>query len=175
MARRLKNGLVHIYTGSGKGKTTAAFGLALRAAGAGLKVCIYQFIKGMPYSENALFKKIKNVRIEQCGRGCFIKGLPSPKDIEYARNGLAKARKDIGSGKYDMVILDEANIALKLGLIKTEDMIEIIKRKPRGVELVLTGRYCPRTLLKYADLVTEMKKIKHPFDKGVLARKGIEY
>jgi cob(I)alamin adenosyltransferase len=175
MARKLENGLVHIYTGAGKGKTTAAFGLALRAAGAGISVSIHQFIKGMPYSENALFRKLKNIRLVQCGRGCFIKGCPAADDIACAAKGLARARKDILSGRYGMVVLDEANIALKLGLIRVKDIIGIIKEKPRHVELVLTGRHCPRSLLKYADLVTEMKKIKHPFDRGVQARKGIEY
>ena len=175
MSGKLQNGLVHIYTGTGKGKTTAAFGLALRAAGAGISVCIHQFIKGTPYSEDAIFKKIKNIRLRQCGRGCFIKGRPGPKDIACARKGLKRARNDILSGRYGMVILDEANIALKLRLIKTRDVIEIIKQRPSHVELVLTGRHCPRSLLRYADVVTEMRKIKHPFDKGVPARKGIEY
>ncbi len=175
MANKLSNGLVHIYTGAGKGKSTAAFGLAIRAAGGGLKVCIHQFIKGMVYGENVSLKKIRNIKLKQCGRGCFIKGKPTLKDMAYAQKGLAKIRKDIASAKYDLVILDEANVALKLGLIRTDDIIDIIRSKPRNVELVLTGRYCPRTLLKYADLVTEMRKIKHPFDKGVAARKGIEY
>lgn len=175
MSRKLENGLVHIYTGTGKGKTTAAFGLALRAAGAGIRVCIHQFIKGMPYSENAVFRKLKNVRLVQCGRGCFITGRPTAKDIACAAKGLKRAERDVLSGRYGMVVLDEANIALKLGLIKAADIIGIIKRKPRHVELVLTGRHCPRSLLKHADLVTEMRKIKHPFDKGVQARRGIEY
>jgi cob(I)alamin adenosyltransferase len=168
-------GLVHIYTGTGKGKTTAAFGLALRAAGAGISVSIHQFIKGMPYSENASFRKLKNITLTQCGRGCFLKGRPGPKDIACARKGLEKARNDILSGRYGMVILDEANIALKLGLIKTRDVVEIIKQKPGHVELVLTGRHCPRSLYEHADFVTEMRKVKHPFDRGVQARKGIEY
>ena len=175
MVKRLKNGLVHIYTGTGKGKTTAAFGLAVRAAGAGLRVCIYQFIKGSPYSENNIFDHIDAIEVEQCGRGCFIRGKPGPKDIECAQRGLEKARASIRSGKYDLVILDEINIALKLGLIKASDIIDTIKEKPISVELVLTGRYCPKGLLKYADLVTEMRKIKHPFDKGIMARKGIEF
>lgn len=175
MVKRLKNALVHIYTGTGKGKTTAAFGLAVRAAGAGLKVCIYQFIKGSPYSENNIFDHIDMINIEQCGRGCFIKGKPGPKDIECAERGFKKACASIHSGKYDLVILDEINIALKLELIKASEVIDMIKDKPSSVELVLTGRYCPKSLLKYADLVTEMRKVKHPFDKGILARKGIEY
>lgn len=171
----MKKGLVQIYTGNGKGKTTAAFGLALRAAGAGLTIYILQFIKMKGYSEEKSIKKIKNIKIERCGRRCLIKKKPDKRDIESAQKGLAKARKNIMSGKYDMVILDEANIALKLGLIKIKDIVDIIKRKPRSVELVLTGRYSPPPLLKHADLITEMKEIKHPYQKGIKARRGIEY
>ncbi|NQU95019.1 MAG: cob(I)yrinic acid a,c-diamide adenosyltransferase [Candidatus Omnitrophica bacterium] len=169
----MKKGLVEIYTGNGKGKTTAALGLALRASGAGLKVYIVQFIKGKPYSEIKSLKKIKNIKIEQCGRGCFIK-KPCNKDFECAQNGLISAEKNIMSKKYDLVILDEINVALKLGLVKTVDIINIIKNRPRSVELVLTGRYCPRSLFKYADLLTEMKEIKHPYQKGIKARLGVE-
>ena len=172
---KLKKGLVQIYTGNGKGKTTAALGLALRAAGAGLKVYIGQFIKSKAYSEIKTLKKIKNIKVEQYGKGCFIKKRPKKIDIEYAQKGLSKAEKNIVSGKYDVVILDEANIALDLGLIQIKDVFNLIKHKPVSVELVLTGRYCPRKLLKYAALVTEMKDIKHPYKKSVKARLGIEY
>ncbi len=172
---KLKKGLVQVYTGNGKGKTTAAFGLALRASGAGFKVYIGQFIKSKAYSEIKALKKIKNIKIEQYGRGCFIKRKPKKIDIEYAQKGLGKAQKNIMSGKYDMIILDEVIITLKLGMIKTKDIVNTIKRKPRSVELVLTGRYCPRGLLKHADLVTEMKEVKHPYRKGIKARLGIEY
>ena len=172
---KLKKGLVQIYTGNGKGKTTAALGLALRAAGAGFKVYIGQFIKNKAYSEIKALKNIKNIKIEQYGRGCFIKKKPKKIDIAYAEKGLSKARKNIVSGKYDVVILDEVNIALSLGLIKMKDIFNLIKHKPISVELVLTGRYCPRKLLKYAALVTEMKEIKHPYKKGIKARLGIEY
>ncbi|UCD55856.1 MAG: cob(I)yrinic acid a,c-diamide adenosyltransferase [Candidatus Omnitrophota bacterium] len=171
----MKKGLVQIYTGNGKGKTTAALGLALRAAGAGFKVYIGQFIKSKAYSETKALKKIKNIKIEQYGRGCFIKGKPKKIDIECARKGLRKAQKNIMSGKYDMIILDEVIITLKLRMIKTEDIINIIKGKPRSAELVLTGRYCPRGLLKHADLITKMKEIRHPYRKGIKARLGIEY
>ena len=170
----IRKGLVQIYTGNGKGKTTAALGLALRAAGAGCKVYIYQFIKGKSYSESKSIKKIKNIKIEQCGRGCFIRKSPARKDIEYAEKGLMKAKKLIMKGIYDIVILDEINIALKLGLLRLSEVTNIIKQKPLHVELVLTGRHCPRKLLKLADLVTEMKEIKHPYQKGVKARLGIE-
>ena len=171
----MKKGLVQIYTGNGKGKTTAALGLALRAAGAGFKVYICQFIKSKLYSEIKTLKKLKNIKVEQCGRGCFIKGKPKKIDLIYAQKGLYRSKQIIASGKYDLVVLDEANIALKLGLIKTKDIVNMIKHKPSSVELVLTGRYCPRALLKHADLITEMKDIKHPYKKGIKARLGIEY
>ena len=172
---RLRKGLVQIYTGNGKGKTTAALGLALRASGAGLRVYILQFIKGKTYSELKALEKIRNIKVEQCGRGCFIRKKPDKKDIEYAQKGLEKSRETIMSGKYGVVILDEVNIALKLGLIKVKSIVDIIKHKPASIELILTGRYCPRTLAKHADLITEMKKIKHPYTKGVKARRGIEF
>ena len=171
---KLKKGLVQIYTGNGKGKTTAALGLAMRASGAGINVYICQFIKGGAYSEIKAFKKIKNITIEQCGRGCFIRRNPTKKDIEYAKKGLASARKNILSKKYGLVVLDEINIALDLGLLKVNEIMSLFKDKPLEVEMVLTGRYAPKTLIKYADLVTEMKEIKHPYQKGLKARKGIE-
>ncbi|MEE9499803.1 MAG: cob(I)yrinic acid a,c-diamide adenosyltransferase, partial [Candidatus Omnitrophota bacterium] len=160
---KLKKGLVQIYTGDGKGKTTAALGLALRAAGAGCKVYIGQFIKDKAYSEIKALKRIKNIKIEQYGRGCFIRKKPKKIDTEYAEKGLSKAQKNIVSGKYDLVILDEANVALGLGLIQVKDVFNLIKHKPATLELVLTGRYCPKALLRYAALVTEMKEIKHPY------------
>ena len=171
----LRKGKVHIYTGPGKGKTTAALGLAVRAAGAGLKVCIYQFIKGKGCGELKILNKIKNIRIEQCGRGCFIKGKPRATDMECAHLGLARARLDIMMGRYDLAILDEANVAIKLGLIDIADMLDIIKNRPAHVELVLTGRDADKRLVAVADYVTCCAKVKHPFDKGLSARCGIEY
>ena len=175
MATSLTKGLVQVYTGNGKGKTTAALGLAVRAAGAGINVYILQFIKSAAYSELGSIRKINNITIEQCGRGCFIKGKPKRADIARAERGIAKAARRIISGRYGMVILDEVNCALKAGLIKPEAVIEIIWNKPKNVELVLTGRYCPSAVMKHADLITEMKKIRHPYDKGIPARHGIEY
>ncbi|MFH0764208.1 MAG: cob(I)yrinic acid a,c-diamide adenosyltransferase [Candidatus Omnitrophota bacterium] len=176
MARKkFKTGLIHVYTGGGKGKTTAALGLAIRAAGSGLKVSIHQFVKKGEYGELKALKKIKNIAIRQCGGRCFVKGKPKYGDVERAKNGFKAAARDINSCKYDLVILDEINIALKLGLIKTKDVISLIIRKPKGVELVLTGRGSPAAVLKKADLITEMREIKHPFKLGVRARAGIEY
>lgn len=175
MIKLHKTGLVQIYTGNGKGKTTAALGLALRAAGAGIKVYILQFIKSAAYSELSSIAKIKNISIEQCGRGCFIKGKPKDVDIACATRGLAKAARHISSGRYGLIILDEVNCALDAGLLKIKDVTKIIREKPENVELVLTGQCCPKTVMKHADLITEMKKIRHPYDKGILARYGIEY
>ncbi len=170
-----QKGLIQVYTGKGKGKTTAGLGLALRAAGAGLKVYIGQFIKGPPYSENKVIRKIANIKVEQFGRGCFIKGPVKKRDKELAQSGLKKIRKIMAQGRYDLLILDEINIALKFRLLSLDEVITLIKNKPDRVELVLTGRYAPAKILKLADLVTEMKEVKHYYKKGVPARKGMEF
>lgn len=171
----LKRGYVQVYTGNGKGKTTAALGLALRASGAGLKVYLQQFAKNGRHSEIRALSKFYNIKVEQCGRGAFIRGKPSVSDVECARRGLDAAKKNIFSGKYDLVILDEVNIAMMIGLIEPRDVITIIRNRPRNVELVLTGRRCPPSVKKIADLVTEMREVKHPYRRGIDGRKGIEY
>lgn len=170
----VKKGLVHIYTGCGKGKSTAAFGLAVRAAGAGLEVSIQQFIKGRAYSEIRTLSKIPHIVVKQCGAGCFIKGAPRITDFKCALNGLADASRDISSGKFDLVILDEINVAMDLGLIKTIDVIRLIRTKPVNVELVLTGRGCPKKLYRYADYISDIREVKHPYNHGIRARRGIE-
>lgn len=167
--------MIQVYTGNGKGKTTAALGLALRAAGAGLKVYLTQFVKSGYYNELNTLRKIKNIKVEQFGRGCFIKKRPRKKDIELAKNGLEKIRQIISKKIYDMVILDEINIVLKLKLLLLKDVICLIEKTPRETELVLTGRDAHPAILKIADLVSEIKEKKHYFKKGVKARKGIEY
>lgn len=173
-------GLIQIYTGNGKGKTTAALGLAVRAVGCGLKVCIVQFMKNQATGESKILKKLQKVEFYQFGSGTFIKKPVSTKasrgkDIKIANEALEFVRKKIQSKKYDLIILDEINIALFFKLIQLEQIIELIQQKPAKLELVLTGRKAPAKLIQMADLVTEMKKIKHPFDKGLKARKGIEY
>jgi len=167
--------LIQVYTGNGKGKTTAALGLALRAAGAGLKVYIMQFAKGRRYSEMLSLKKIKNVRLEQCGRSCFITRTVTKKDLESARAGLKKAREAIARRIYDMVILDEINIALKLKILKLSDVTAILKEAPESVELVLTGRYAHPQIIRLSDLTSEIKEVKHYFRRNIPARKGIEF
>ena len=166
--------MIQVYTGNGKGKTTAALGLAIRAAGSGLQVYIGQFVKGKNYGELKALKKIKNIRVEQFGRGCFLKERPAREDIELAGKGFEKIKKIISEGKYNVVILDEINIALKLGLIKLRGLLSLIKKTPKKIELVLTGRYAHPKITEVADLVSEIKEIKHYFQKGVQARKGIE-
>jgi cob(I)alamin adenosyltransferase len=168
-------GYVHVYTGDGKGKTTAALGLSIRAAGAGLKVFIAQFIKNGNYSEIKALKRYSDlITVEQFGTGRLVKGKPNSKDIEGARKGLEKVKSVVSSGNYKMVILDEANVAVKLGLFSAEDLLNIIADKPEDVEIVITGRNADQKVIEKADLVTEMKEIKHYFQKGVKARVGIE-
>lgn len=174
---KLEKGLIQVYTGNGKGKTTAAFGLALRAVGRGLKVYAIQFIKGgFDYGELYVVDRLPNLKLEAFGRGKFVTEKPADKaDVKAAEEALALAEKVVKSGEYDIVILDEINVALHLELIKVEKVLKLLKNKPKHVELLLTGRYAPNEIIEVADLVTEMKEIKHPYSKGYEARKGIEY
>lgn len=167
--------LIQVYTGNGKGKTTAALGLAIRAAGAGLKVYIGQFLKGKKCSEHNALKKVKNIKIEQFGKICFIKKNISQKDLKSAKTGLAVIKRIITKKEYDVIILDEINVALKLNLLDLDEVIRVINDAPQDIELVLTGRDIAGKILKLADLVSEIKEIKHYFKKGVNARRGIEY
>jgi len=170
-----RQGYVQVYTGDGKGKTTAAIGLAVRAAGAELKVFIAQFLKMGDYSEIKSLKKFsENITVEQFGRGRFRQGKPLPEDVESAERGLEKAKSVMNSGEYDVVILEEANIAVWKGLFSEQDLLDIIDAKPMDVELVITGRGATPKVIKRADLVTEMKRIKHYYYKGVRGRVGIE-
>lgn len=177
MATKKRAKLVQVYTGNGKGKTTAALGLALRALGHGMKVYMIQFMKGdKNYGEIISAKKLKNFKIVQFGRKEFVsKKKPAKVDIEFARKALAHANQVIKKGRYDIVILDEINVALDFKLIKLEEVLNLIKTKPSETELILTGRSAPKKLIEIGDLVTEMKALKHPYQKGVLGRKGIEY
>jgi len=168
-------GYTQVYTGSGKGKTTAAFGLALRAAGAGLKVYIAQFVKGMKYSELDSIKKLSDsIELKQYGRDCFIFKDPEAEDLRVAQEGLKEVSKLMQSRKYDVIILDEANIATYYKLFPVDDLLELIQTKPENTELIITGRMADPRIVEAADLVTEMKEIKHYYQKGVQAREGIE-
>jgi len=166
---------IQVYTGNGKGKTTAALGLALRSYGAGKKIFIGQFIKGKHYSElDAIKKCLKNIELKQYGLDCFIVNEPEEKDIIAAQKGLEEMKDIILSGKYDLVIMDELNVALYYKLFEVDSVVEILKSKPKHVEIVVTGRYAHKKIIEIADLVTEMKEVKHYFTKGIEARLGIE-
>ncbi len=167
--------MIQVYTGNGKGKTSAALGLALRAAGAGFRVYIGQFAKGRPYSELSALRKIRNIEVEQFGRRCFIRSKPEKKDIELACNGLKEARKKILSRKYRLVVLDEVNIAVKFNLINLADLMKLLQEVPRDIEIILTGRYACNQIIKAADLVSEIKERKHYYKNGIKARRGIEF
>lgn len=170
-------GYVQIYTGHGKGKTTAALGLALRAAGHGYKTFIGQFIKGRKYGELESLKKLKPlVEVKQFGRSAFIHvdKNPDQQDIDKANQGLITCTKAMLSGMFDIIILDEINVAVYFNLIKEEQVHEFLNKRPDNVEVVLTGRYAPESLIRRADLVTEMKEIKHYYTKKIPCRDGIE-
>ncbi|MFQ3550388.1 MAG: cob(I)yrinic acid a,c-diamide adenosyltransferase [Armatimonadota bacterium] len=171
----MEKGYVQVYTGNGKGKTTAALGVVVRAIGAGYKVFIGQFLKAEDCSElHALESFSDTVTIKQYGRGCFIMNIPCEEDVVAAREGFDEIRDIVISGKYDIVILDEANIAVYYNMIDLSELLDLIKNKPDNVELIITGRYAKPELIEAADLVTEMKEIKHYYNSGVPARKGIE-
>jgi cob(I)alamin adenosyltransferase len=168
-------GYVHVYTGNGKGKTTAALGLALRAVGAGWKVFFAQFAKGQFTSELAALAQLDGrITVRQYGQASFIRQSPSSEDIDAADRGLAECADAIASGDYRLVILDEANVATILHLLTVDDLIQLIDSRPPDVELVLTGRGAHPRVLERADLVTEMCEVKHYYHQGVLARTGIE-
>lgn len=171
----MEKGYVQVYTGNGKGKTTAALGLSLRAACAGKKVFFGQFVKGMEYSELKCTEFMENMEIEQFGRRCFIYDKPSEEDITAARTGLEKTNTILKSGRYDVVVMDEMNIALYFKLFTVEEAIKAIEERAAGVEVVITGRYAPKEIIDIADLVTEMKEVKHYYYNGVEARQGIEF
>ena len=170
-----EQGHIQIYTGDGKGKTTAALGLALRAAGAGARVFIAQFAKGRPTAELASLSRLSDlITIKQYGRDCFIVDEPGAEDIQAARQGLNEAQNVIISGEYPLVILDEANVAVDLGLFSVEALLATVEAKPKHVEIVITGRNAHKRIIERADLVTEMRQIKHYYSKGVEARTGID-
>jgi cob(I)alamin adenosyltransferase len=172
----VKRGLVQIYTGDGKGKTTAALGLTLRACGHGWKVFIAQFAKGMDYGELRSLERFSDlVTLRQYGRDCFIRREPGEEDIRLARAGWQEARRVLGEGKHDLVVLDEIGIALHYRLVSLDEVEALLDRRPPATELVLTGRKIPESLFARADLVTEMREVKHYYAAGVQAREGIEF
>lgn len=170
-----KKGYIHVYTGNGKGKTTAAMGLSLRAAGAGYKVWIGQFLKKNECSEHKAFKRFDDlITIRVFGQKYQIGKTPDNEDIQQARGGLKEASEIIKKGEYNVVVLDEATIAVWLNMFTVNELIDVLKLKHEETELIITGRDAPKEIVEIADLVTEMREIKHYYSKGVSARTGIE-
>jgi cob(I)alamin adenosyltransferase len=176
-AKGKKRGLVIVITGNGKGKTTSAFGQALRAVGQGYKVFIIQFMKGRSYGECVAAEKyLPRLTVHRSGLDSFVmRDHPAPADIELARQGLELAKKVVASGKYDMVILDEINVAVDFKLIPLQDVIQLIENKPPSLDLILTGRYAAKKIISLADTVSEVREIKHHYAAGIKDRAGIEY
>ena len=181
----MEKGYIQVYTGNGKGKTTAALGVALRSLANGYNVAMAQFIKsrGFQYSEMKAFDLINksdqsagNIIIDQFGTGCCLHGRqPSEEDFNKVKEGFEKVKEWLHSGVYQLVILDEINVAIHLGLIKAVELVELLEGKPENVEVIVTGRHAPQEVIDIADLVTEMKEVKHYYTKGVLSRPGIEF
>ncbi len=176
-SKSLNRGLVQVFTGDGRGKTTAALGTVIRALGHGLRVYIVFFMRGdYPYGERNILAKLPNVTMASFGFRTFTDPANvKPEEKEQAKQALTAAREAMLSGSYDLVVLDEVNVAVAWKLVELDEVIKLISDKPQHVELILTGRYADRELVKMADLVTEMLKIKHPYDEGIISRKGIEY
>lgn len=166
---------LQIYTGNGKGKTTAAFGVALRMACAGGKVFIGQFVKGMLYNEARCGEYLSGITIEQWGRSCILDGEPTSEDYSLARAGLEKTEALLSSGLWQLVILDELTIAIHLKLLQLEDVLRVLKKRHAETEVIITGRYAPEALVEIADLVTDMQEVKHYYTQGVLSRNGIDF
>jgi len=171
----MKRGFVQVYTGDGKGKTTAAVGLAVRAAGHGINSYVGQFMKGQPYGEVAALREHRNITIEQFGgEHCIRREEASEEDRSRARTGLKKTREAMLSGSYEVIVLDEINVAVWFGLVTEDDVLDFLACRPANVEVVMTGRKASERLIQEADLVTEFKQVKHYYEKGILARDGIE-
>lgn len=170
-------GLIQVFTGDGKGKTTAALGEALRACGHGFRVLIVQFMKGdIKYGEITSAPHVPNLEIRQFGLPTFVKkGEPSEADLRLARKGFAFARRAIEEATHDMVILDELNVAIDYGLIAIDDVLELLRERPPGIEIIITGRYAPKEIIDIADLVSNIEEVKHPYQKGIIGRKGVEW
>lgn len=173
--RQFSKGYVQVYTGDGKGKTTAALGLALRASGHGLRTYVGQFMKGQHYGELEALRDHPFITLEQYGNPrCIRREEVTADHVTQAQEGLARAREAMSSGNYDIVVLDEVNVSIWFGVLDTAEVLALLDEKPDHVEVVLTGRRAPQALIDRADLVTEMRMVKHYYEQGVMARTGIE-
>ncbi len=170
-----RTGKIQVYTGDGKGKSTAAVGQAIRALGHRHRVLLVQFLKGRPSGEVKVLEGMENVTVERFGSSKFVCGSPTPEDIELAKEGFGKAREAVLSGGYDLVILDEINLLVDYKMLDVEEVIKLIKERPKGIELILTGRNAHPRIVEAADLVSEVRAVKHYYKEGVEARPGVEY
>lgn len=170
-------GLIMVFTGDGKGKTTAALGQAVRAVGHGQRVLVLQFMKGRKYGETLCAERhLPNLTFRLCGLDSFVmRGQPAPVDVDLARQGLELAREAMLSGDYDMIVLDELNVAMDFGLVAVDAVVALLRQKPAGVDVVLTGRNAPPAIVELADMVSEVKEIKHHYARGIKGRAGIEF
>ena len=168
-------GIVIVNTGPGKGKTTAAVGAALRAAGTGKHVLFLQFIKAKASGELVALEKFDTIKVRQMGHGFILKNNPKPEDREKARQAFKTASDEIISGNWDLVVLDEICIALHYKLVEPQEILSLIKSRPADLHLILTGRNCPEEVLEAADTVTRMEAVRHHYDKGVKSQEGIEF
>jgi cob(I)alamin adenosyltransferase len=172
---QLDRGYVHVYTGDGKGKTTAALGLALRAAGAGLRVTVAAFMKNGDSAEFGMLERLQaGIQVHDYGSGCFICGQPASRETMRAQRGCRAIQGMMSSRQFDLMILDEANMAVACGLLSADALLDLIRAKPAELELVITGRYAHPDVIAAADLVTEMREVKHYYRQGVQARPGID-
>ncbi|MDI6775214.1 MAG: cob(I)yrinic acid a,c-diamide adenosyltransferase [Verrucomicrobiota bacterium] len=176
MMMKKTQGTIQVYTGNGKGKTTAALGQALRAIGHGQRTLLIQFMKRRRTGEQAAARRLPGFTIVQSGSGRFVrKGKPDPADVRLAQAGLTKAKQAMTGGRYDLVILDEVNVAMDFGFLRAMDVLDLLKNKPREVEVILTGRSAPAAIRRAADLVSEIREVKHPYRRGIPARPGVEF
>jgi cob(I)alamin adenosyltransferase len=177
MTKQEHMGLIQVYTGDGKGKTTAALGLALRAAGNGMRTYIGQFLKGQRYGEMESIQRLApDVTLEQYGLDEWVHvDRATSEQRAAAQQGLERVRQALTSGEYDIVVADEINIALYFGVLTEEQVLQLIDARPLQVELVLTGRRAPDAIIQRADLVTEMREVRHPYQRGIVGRAGIEF
>src|SRR4051812_18382805 len=175
-SREIRQGVLMLVTGPGKGKTTSAFGQALRAHGHGFKIAIVQFMKGRIYGELDTLRSLSNVEVWQFGRVAFVdKKNPDPRDRELARQGLDKAWEIVRGGRHDLLILDEINVVADFGLVPVEEVLELAKSRPRWMDMIWTGRSAPASMMDLADTVSEVRDIKHHYTKGIESRAGMEY
>ncbi len=174
--RDTRRGIFLVITGNGKGKTTSGFGCAMRALGHGFRVAVIQFMKGRPYGELLVLRDRLGVEVHQFGRNAFVDPKrPDPRDLDLARRGLDKAWEIVRAGRHDLLILDEINVVTDFKLVPTEEVVELIRARPRWMDVIATGRSAPAELVELADTVSEVREVKHHYRQGIESRAGMEF